>query len=141
MTASAAAKSFSHSISAAVTLACLTNLTQYVHWKGVTSKRRGSFWRRHGPTILCALAVPLVMLDLTRHLLQDAEIWTGPSSHMFRPDCSPTTGLSGIRCLSWTGFFFTIVGTYTGFALLLIGVFWSAGFVGKVKRAWALARR
>ena len=71
MTASAAAKSFSHSISAAVTLACLTNLTQYVHWKGVTSKRRGSFWRRHGPTILCALAVPLVMLDLTRHLLQD----------------------------------------------------------------------
>ena len=76
-----------------------------------------------------------------RHLLQDAEIWTGPSSHMFRPDCSPTTGLSGIRCLSWTGFFFTIVGTYAGFALLLIGVFWSAGFVGKVKRAWALARR
>ena len=129
-----------HALSTAVTLAALTNITQYVYWKGHVSKRKGTHWRRHGPTYLCALSVPLVMLDLTRHLLQDADIWTGPSSSMYRPNCDDS-GLGGLTCLSWTGFLFTIVGTYAGFAMLLTGVFWSAGFVGKVKRAWALARK
>ncbi len=32
--------------------------------------RRGTLWQRQGPTILLALATPLLLADLTRHCLQ-----------------------------------------------------------------------
>lgn len=68
MTASAGAKAFSHNLSFAITLTALTNLAQYTYWKALS--RRGSHWRRFGPVYLACAAVPLVMADLTRHVLQ-----------------------------------------------------------------------
>ena len=54
---------------------------------------------------------------------QDAGIWTGSSSRMYRPDCGPVNGLHGVWCLSATGWLFSIAFTYSGFALMVVGEF------------------
>lgn len=73
----------------------LTNLTQYATHKCAQQR----YWRpthlsRYGPAYLVALSVPLVMADLTRHVLQDAGFWkAGPSalsSAMYKSDWSST---------------------------------------------------
>ncbi len=69
ITATAGAKAFSHTFSLALTLAILTNLTQYMYWKSAY-KVGGSLWSRQGPTILLAIATPLLVADLMRHCLQ-----------------------------------------------------------------------
>lgn len=72
-----------------MTLAVLTNLVQH------TYHRTGG---RAGPTLLVALAVPLVCADLLRHVLQDSGIWSGASSHMYLPpdaDSVCTPGAAG----------------------------------------------
>jgi hypothetical protein len=66
--ATAAAKDLAHTISFGVTLALITNMAQYTLHKCFT--RRGSHWNRFGPFYLCALGVPFIMADLTRHVLQ-----------------------------------------------------------------------
>lgn len=121
------AKQLSHSISFGVTLAMLTNLTQFVWWNN--KKRTGSHLSRFGPTYLCLLSVPLVMADLTRHVLQDAGM---VKLAMYRNNCDS----AGIKCLSVVGWLFTIVFTYLGFACLLVGVFWSANLVTKLRKLW-----
>ena len=73
------------------------------------------------------------MADLTRHILQDAGIWSGPSSQMYKPDCESKLYFP---CLSITGWFFTIIFTYTGFACLIGGTVWAADLVPKIKHAW-----
>jgi hypothetical protein len=62
--------------------------------------------------------------------LQDADIWTGPSSRMYRPHCGPVSGLHGIYCLSLTGVLFSIIFTYSGFILMITG---DSGFSGVVR--------
>ena len=52
----------------------MTNLAQMVFWKSL--RRKGTRLNRHGPTVLVLIAVPLAMLDLTRHVLQDGGVWT-----------------------------------------------------------------
>jgi hypothetical protein len=55
----------------------------------------------------------------------DADFWTGQSSSMYNEHCCSVHschGLHGLRCLSVTGVFFTILFTYSGFACLLAGV-------------------
>lgn len=37
-------------------------------WK--TSSRKGTHWQTYGPLYLVCISVPLVMADLTRHVLQ-----------------------------------------------------------------------
>lgn len=104
--------------------------------------RKGSHWQRYGPLYLVLLAIPLVMADLTRHVLQDSGIWSGPSSAMYRPHCGHSERrLGGITCLSVTGWLFTIIFTYTGFACMMIGVFWAADMQVKIARAWKGIRR
>ena len=70
ITATAGAKRLAHAISFGLILASLTNLAQYTLHKCAT--RRGSHWNRLGPFYLTLAAVPLVMADLTRHVLQGA---------------------------------------------------------------------
>lgn len=112
----------SHTITWGVNLAVLTNLTQYVwHQQMKKTWKRGRHWERFGPVYLVGLSVPLVMADLTRHILDDEHI-LGPGWAMFRPGCSP----DGITCLSVVGWIFTIVCTYSGFICLFVGVLWSA---------------
>ena len=146
--ASEAAKALSHSLTFAINLAVLTNLTQH------TFSRTG----RVGPTLLVAASVPLICADLFRHVLQDSGVWSSSDSHMYLPpdaasSCDP--GAAGdalcraphsaggfghaapwscnanlhlcvcpeasIRCLSRIGWIFTILCTYTGFLCLFAG--------------------
>lgn len=107
-------------------------------WKG--SAKSGTHWQRFGPAYLLLVATPLACADMTRHCLQDAGIWTGESSRMYRGDCSSVSGLHGILCLSVTGWLFSIVFTYSGFILMVTAVFWSSNLGPKLQRAWAAVR-
>ena len=129
--ASEASKQLAHAISFGVTLAMMTNLAQMVYWKSLSRKGRGL--NRHGPTVLVVLAVPLTMVDLTRHVLQDGGAWT--NSHMYRPGCPHADA----RCLNALGVTCTLA-TYLGFAALIAGVLWSANMFAKVRDGWRRAR-
>ncbi|KAJ9517555.1 hypothetical protein QJQ45_024960 [Haematococcus lacustris] len=72
----------------------------------------GTLWQRQGPTLLLALATPLLLADLVRHCLQDAGLWTGPSSSMYRDDCDEVSGIHGLACLTLVGWLFSILFTY-----------------------------
>ena len=52
---------------------------------------------------------------------------------MYRPDCEADWHF---LCLSLTGWLFTIIFTYTGFACLIGGTVWAADLVPKIRRAW-----
>mmetsp|Transcript_41701 Transcript_41701/g.66967 ORF Transcript_41701/g.66967 Transcript_41701/m.66967 type:complete len:136 (+) Transcript_41701:181-588(+) len=129
--ASEASKQLAHSISFGVTLAVLSNLAQMVYWKSLT--RKGTYLNRHAPTLLAAVSVPLVMLDLTRHVLQDGEMWR--DSRMYRPGCAHRD----VRCLTGLGATCALA-TYAGFACLITAVLWSANIHKKVRDGWRRAR-
>ena len=129
--ASEASKQLAHAVSFGITLAMMTNLAQMVYWKSLP--RKGSWGNKHGPTVLVVCAVPLTMLDLTRHVLQDGEMW--PNSHMYRPGCEH----ADIRCLNALGFTCALA-TYVGFATLITGVLWSANMFTKLRDGWRRAR-
>lgn len=137
MAASEGARALSHAISFGVTLAVLTNICQYIAWK--TKGRKGSHWQRFGPLYICMLSVPLVMADLTRHLLQDSGVWASPGSSMYRPGCH-VPGPIKFRCLSLVGWLFTVLFTYSGFLCLIISTLWSARVGTKVRTAWRSIR-
>ena len=84
-------------------------------WAGIVclAQREGTFWNRVGPAFLVMVSIPLVMLDLTRHVLQDGEMWMGP---MYRPYCMH----HDVRCLSVLGWT-CLLSTYAGFACLISG--------------------
>ena len=109
----------------------MTNLAQMVFWKSL--RRKGTRLNRHGPTVLVLIAVPLAMLDLTRHVLQDGGVWT--DSHMYRPGCPHADA----RCLNALGAA-CFLSTYLGFAALIAGVLWSADLFTKVRDGWRRAR-
>lgn len=48
------------------------DLSSFHLFRWVWGGLRGSHWKRYGPFYLTTLAVPLVMADLTRHVLQGA---------------------------------------------------------------------
>ena len=129
--ASEASKQLAHSVSFGVTFAVLTNLAQMVYWKSLT--RKGNYWKRNAPTLLVVLSIPMVMFDLTRHVLQDGEIWV--DSGMYRPYCIHTD----VRCLTGLGVA-CVLATYGGFACLIVGVLWSANMHKKVRDGWRRAR-
>mmetsp|Transcript_30509 Transcript_30509/g.67644 ORF Transcript_30509/g.67644 Transcript_30509/m.67644 type:complete len:152 (+) Transcript_30509:433-888(+) len=140
ITASAGAKAFSHTFSLTLTFAILTNLVQYtVHKAAEKCSSTLTHWQRYGPSYLLAIATPLVCADLTRHCLQDSGIWPAPGSSMYidSDDCDDVSGLKGLRCLTLVGWLFSIIFTYSGFALMVIAVLWSANLPAKISRAWS----
>jgi len=104
---------------------------------GYGSRRRfGTHWKKWGPTYLTVIAGFLIMADLTRHILEDINWWPermGPDGRWgageYRADCPDEV----MHCLSIIGVLFTIVATYLGFILLVIGTFWNANIVDKLK--------
>merc|ERR1712003_76156 len=104
---SAGGKALTHSLSFGLTLTITTNLAQLTYH---TVKRRTDrgYWQQYGPLYLVCTAVPLVMADLTRRVLQDANMWTNSS-------------LSAIPDV-W----FTKIFAYVGFFCLIVGNMWSA---------------
>jgi len=104
---------------------------------GYSARRRfGSHWKKWGPTYLTVIASFLIMADLTRHVFEDINWWPermGPNgvwgAGEYRSDCGEET----MHCLSVIGVLFTIVATYLGFILLVIGTMWNANIVDKLK--------
>ena len=83
-----------------------------------------------------------MIADEVRHLLQDAGLWPEPGSSMYREDCPYSVkGFTGILCLTFVGWLFTIVFTYSGFAAMLTGVFWGADLHIKLPKAYNDIRR
>jgi len=113
----------------------MTNIAQYLFHK--CCSRPSPHLHKFGPFYIVLLAVPLVMADLTRHVLVDAGIWTpadSPSPVMYRDGCDSPT----MACLSVIGWIFTVFCTYTGYLLLLVATLWASGIAPRVK---ALFRR
>ena len=129
--ASAASKQLSHSISFAITLAIVTNIAQMVFWS--RTARSGTTWEIFGPFALTLLAIPLVMVDLTRHVLQDGNI---VKAYMYRDGCPH----ADVRCLSLIGWS-CLLSTYVGFACLITGVLWNSNIIPKVMSAVSRRRR
>lgn len=138
--ASDASRQWSHWISFFVTLAFVTGITLYLGFR--VKRRRGTFWRRWGPTLLTATGGALVMADLFRHVLQDLNWWPSgqwPGSSEYRSDCDSES----MSCLSAVGWIFTVVCTYTGYVLLFVGTMWNADIIGKlraIRSEWARLR-
>jgi len=132
---SGAAATFAHAITFAITLAILTNLSQYHFWKCQTrTSDRGHFYK-YGPFYLTAIAVPLATFDILRHILVDNGLWTRDSfvsPAAYRPGCTH----ENIRCLSVMGWFSAIIFTYSGYILLLAGTLWASDIISKLKKAW-----
>jgi hypothetical protein len=135
-TVSAAARTTGHTISFAVTGTIMIALVIYIRY---TAKNRfGSHWHTYGPTYLCMLAALMIMADLSRHVLQDAEVWPAgpwPGSSQYRSDCHEES----MECLSAVGWIFTIALTYGGFGTLFIGTLWNASICEKLadfKQKW-----
>jgi len=88
-------------------------------------RRKGTHWQRYGPTILTVVASILVMLDVSRHVLNDAYNILSE----YRHGCHQETW----HCLSVFGVFITIIATYLGFGILIAASFWNANICDKVK--------
>jgi len=105
------------------------------------TKRRGKQFQ-YGPFIIIVFATLLIMADLMRHVLQDANIWKGgpwPGSSQYRANCKH----EDMECLSVLGVFFTVIATWTGFILLFVGTLWNANIIQKlklIKHKWHLLR-
>jgi len=105
---------------------------------GYTAKRRsGTRWQKWGPTYLTVAAGFLIMADLTRHILEDINAWPeNMGYHNWFGAAEYRTGECGeetMRCLSVMGVLFTIIATYAGFTLLVIGTMWNANIIDKLK--------
>jgi len=135
-TVTAAARSLGHYISFGITLAMMIAVSAYMFYCART-KRVGMKYQYH-PFIITVVASFLIMADLTRHVLQDLDIWPAgdfPGSSQYRSGCDE----ENITCLSIIGWLFTIVFTYTGFILLFWGTMWNANLLEKlksIKRQW-----
>lgn len=86
---------------------------------------------------LMSAATVLIMVDPTRNLLADYEVWPSPQSDMY--SCEAET----YNCLTLVGGF-TITFTYLGFAFLALGTMWSAELGKKfsvIRRKWKIMHR
>lgn len=105
-----------------MTLAMMGGISIYVAWG--TRRRSGTHWNIYGPTYLTLVASFLVMLDVTRHVLNDM-------FHIlseYRHGCHVETW----HCLSVFGVFITVIATYTGFGILIGASLWNANICEKV---------
>jgi len=87
---------------------------------------------------MAALAVPLVMADLTRHVMMDANV--GPPLPMYQTNCTHTHLWQNVECLSVYGWLLTIGCTWIGYACLMAGVIWATGLLQRVTRTWRRLR-
>eukprot|EP01133_Synstelium_polycarpum_P000451 gene451-538_t len=137
--ASAGSVTMAHAISFAISLALLSNLSQYHFHKCCQRRRDLGHWHRFGPFYLTALAVPLATVDILRHILVDNGIWKMSdrwSPAAYRPGCTQMS----MKCLNLNGWFFVVFCTYSGYILLMIGTIWCAELHIKIRDAWRSMR-
>jgi len=140
---SAAARKTGHWVSFGVTLTLMIVVNIFIY-RGVALRKYKyqKRWDIYGPVILTAIAVPFIMADLTRHVLQDTGVW--PESGMgiwssAQYSSHIPTSEENLSHLSFIGWLFTIVFTYTGFILLAVGTMWNANITqkcGDIKAQW-----
>jgi len=138
-TVTAAARALGHFISFGITGALMIAVNIYMYWSA-RKKRSGKY--KYAPLLLTILAALLIMADLTRHVLQDTNVWPSgpwPGSSEYREGCPQ----ENMKCLSVLGVFFTVICTYSGFVLLFVGTMWNANIVAKlkkIKKQWKVLR-
>lgn len=67
------ARAAGHAISFAITAAMMIGISVYTY-RGA-HRRWGTHWTKYGPTYLTVFAGVLICMDLTRHVLQDTNVW------------------------------------------------------------------
>jgi len=149
---SAASRVAGHWISFGITLGMMLLVVAYMIYS-LKKRRKLGWFRRYGPLICTIIAVPLIMADIFRHLLQDNNIWLecqrkdgevwGPqclwSSSQYRCNLVAPHGCipdrqENLAHLSFIGVLFTIIFTYIGFVFLMVGSFWNANFLSKMRQ-------
>jgi len=105
----------------------LLGICMYIDY--TASRRRGRHCKKWGPTYICVVASIFIMMDQTRHILQDIDWWPAPGSSEYRQGCHDET----FYCLSAVGWLFTVVFTYLGFAMLFVGTLWNGNICQKLK--------
>mmetsp|Transcript_4470 Transcript_4470/g.9077 ORF Transcript_4470/g.9077 Transcript_4470/m.9077 type:complete len:172 (-) Transcript_4470:238-753(-) len=145
----------------------MTNILQFVYGKTKRARKGKAFFRKWGPFLCIFAALFLMMADLTRHLVNDA--WGTSCTSLDRdafPDSvlgfqdSPTgifqplgsefekycksvnaaNEYTSTGALSVYGWVFTIFCTWSGFALLFVGIFWALSLPQKVAVQWRTIR-
>jgi len=161
----ASSRSFSHVVTFALDLAVFTNIVQFAYHK--TTKSRGNMTgcRKWGPVYCLIAATILVDMDLVRHLINDAwgtictETEDGQSIQICdKSGCKPLSdsydkycysqpmmdefsGGEGFHHLTFWGWTFTFIATWTGYLLLFIGIFWIINMPQKLRAQWRALRR
>jgi len=118
----------------------MIGLSIYIGYHART--RYGTHMQKYGPVYMTILSSFLVMADLTRHILEDYEVWpermsNGWGSGEYQENCAT----EDMDCLSTVGILFTIVFTYSGFLFLAIATLWNANICDKLKDMKAEWRR
>jgi len=109
----------------------------------IRKKPWGTHFQRWGPLYLLTLAIPLIMADNTRHVLQDSGVWKACdrqgiiwdskkclwASNQYEctlpgPDHCLPDEMENMKHLSFIGVLFTVVFMYSGFLCLIGGVLW-----------------
>lgn len=129
-TASTAARQAGHLATFLITLFTVLAMVTFTAWS--SRKRPMPIFNKYGPLVLVLYSVPLIMLDLTRHLLLDHKLVPASNWGMYKPDCD-SDALDAIKCLTTQGWLITIASTYAGFALLIVGSFWNANIIAKLR--------
>ena len=121
--------SFFHGLQVAIMLALMTNITQFAWWT-VTSKKGLSLWAQFGPCYLLLVATVLVMIQPTSMLVIGS--WDSIDNFFFDGDDNP----SALTPNTTIGWLIQIFGTYLGFFIMFVAVFWATNLHTKIVKKW-----
>lgn len=160
-------RSFTHSLTWGINLMVVTNMLQFVFAKTKRSRKHLPFCRKWGPFNCILLSLPLMMADLTRHLVNDA--WGTACEELDRdrfphavlgfqnspggafqpiaegynkycksvPMANEYTSTGALSAYGWV---FTIFCTWSGFIAMFVGIFWALSLPQKVMAQWRAIR-
>jgi len=158
-------KQITHSLTWGFNLMVLSNMTHFLVHKCSNHpvRKHRAHCAKYGPAYLCFLAMCLVMVDLTRHLVNDAfghvcleqEKLKNPSRGLtpelfgaFKAQdhidelCYSQWALNqynddgSLSTWGWIGF----LCTWIGFGILMISIFWGIDFHRKMRATWRKTR-
>lgn len=131
MTVTSASRELSHVLNLTIDILMLGGVTTFIWYKAWTERRlhERSVRGVYGPALLVSVAFVLIVADPTRHVLQDMDIIEAP---MYKPDCHVET----FACLSIIGWFVTVICTYVGYGLFIVGVLWNSNMFDKIATQW-----
>lgn len=117
-------RSLSHTITWGINLAMYSNMIQFMHFHGGPAR---SGIHSYGPVLLMFVAMILMMADLTRHILLDADVST---LYMFQ--ANPVTGEQE---LTWAGTL-GVASTWLGVTFMFVSIAWYTDIVSKMRTSF-----